>query len=116
MNVFKKICAAAMSAVLSLSLCGCVMTVDQMYVPPRRSESYKNLQSLMDEYRRELDYCAPITGENQQTVQMADLTGDGIVKVFFADTRKMRGARAAFDSRMVAELRRVLGDEKVVLK
>ena len=78
MNMFKKICAAAMSAVLSLSLCGCVMTVDQMYVPPRRSESYKNLQSLMDEYRRELDYCAPITGENQQTVQMADLTGDGV--------------------------------------
>ena len=81
MNVFKKICAAAMSAVLSLSLCACVMTVDQMYVPPRRSESYKNLQSLMDEYRRELDYCAPITGENQQTVQMADLTGDGIKEV-----------------------------------
>ena len=81
MNVFKKICAAAMSAVLSLSLCGCVMTVDQMYVPPRRSESYKNLQSLMDEYRRELDYCAPITGENQQTVQMADLTGDGVKEV-----------------------------------
>ena len=81
MNMFKKICAAAMSAVLSLSLCGCVMTVDQMYVPPRRSESYKNLQSLMDEYRRELDYCAPITGENQQTVQMADLTGDGVKEV-----------------------------------
>ena len=81
MNVFKKICAAAMSAVLSLSLCACVMTVDQMYVPPRRSESYKNLQSLMDEYRRELDYCAPITGENQQTVQMADLTGDGVKEV-----------------------------------
>ena len=81
MKGFHKLCCAAVSAVLSLSLCGCVMTVDQMYVPPRRSESYKNLQSLMDEYRRELDYCAPITGENQQTVQMADLTGDGIKEV-----------------------------------
>ena len=81
MNRFKKFCCAAVSAVLSLSLCGCVMTVDQMYVPPRRSESYKNLQSLMDEYRKELDYCAPITGENQQTVQMADLTGDGVNEV-----------------------------------
>ena len=81
MNRFKKFCCAAMSAVLSLSLCGCVMTVDQMYVPPRRSESYKNLQSLMDEYRKTLDYCAPITGENQQTVQMADLTGDGVKEV-----------------------------------
>ena len=81
MNRFKKFCCAAVSAVLSFSLCGCVMTVDQMYVPPRRSESYKNLQSLMDEYRKELDYCAPITGENQQSVQMADLTGDGVKEV-----------------------------------
>ena len=48
MKRFKKFCCAALSAVLSFSLCGCVMTVDQMYVPPRRSESYKNLQSLMD--------------------------------------------------------------------
>ena len=81
MNRFKKFCCAAVSAVLSLSLCGCVMTVDQMYVPPRRSESYKNLQSLMDEYRKDLDYCAPIAGENQQSVQMADLTGDGVKEV-----------------------------------
>ena len=42
--------------------------------------------------------------------------GDGIVKVFFADTRKMRGARADFDRRMVEELRRVLGDANVVIK
>ena len=42
--------------------------------------------------------------------------GEGVVKVFFADTRKMRGARAVFDSRMVAELRNVLGDKNVVLK
>ena len=42
--------------------------------------------------------------------------GDGVVKVFFADTRKMRGARAAFDSRMVEELKRVLGDRNVVIK
>ena len=42
--------------------------------------------------------------------------GEGIVKVFFADTRKMRGARAAFDSRMVEELKNVLGDKNVVLK
>ena len=42
--------------------------------------------------------------------------GEGIVKVFFADTRKMRGARAAFDSRMVDELKRVLGDTNVVVK
>lgn len=42
--------------------------------------------------------------------------GEGVVKVFFADTRKMRGARAAFDSRMVQELRLVLGEANVVIK
>ena len=42
--------------------------------------------------------------------------GDGVVKVFFADTRRMRGARAAFDSRMLDELRNVLGSANVVVK
>ena len=42
--------------------------------------------------------------------------GEGVVKVFFADTRKLRGARAAFDSRMVEELRNVLGEANVVVK
>ena len=42
--------------------------------------------------------------------------GEGVVKVFFADTRRMRGARAAFDSRMLTELRSVLGEANVVVK
>lgn len=73
----KRILAAALCAALLLTMSGCIMTVDQMYIPPRRSESYKNLQTLMDEYMDGLEYCAPMTGENQQSVQMADLTGDG---------------------------------------
>ena len=81
MFFWKRILAAAMCAALLISMSGCVMTVDQMYIPPRRSESYKNLQSLMDEYMDGLEYCAPITGENQQSVQMADLTGDGSKEV-----------------------------------
>ena len=81
MKIFKRILCAAVSAALSISLSGCVMTVDQMYVPPRRSESYKNLQTVMDEYMDGMSYCAPNTGENQQSVQMADLTGDGIKEV-----------------------------------
>ena len=35
--------------------------------------------------------------------------------VFFADTRKMRGAQAALDGRMLRELENVLGKENVVL-
>ena len=42
--------------------------------------------------------------------------GDGQVVLFFADTRTRRGTLAAFDSRMQAELKNVLGDSNVVLK
>ena len=42
--------------------------------------------------------------------------GNSVVKVFFADTRKMRGAQAELDNRMIGELKKVLGDENVVVK
>ena len=42
--------------------------------------------------------------------------GDSQIKVFFADTRKMRGAQAALDDRMLSELKNVLGEANVVLK
>ena len=42
--------------------------------------------------------------------------GTDVVKVFFADTRKMRGAQATLDSRMLSELKNVLGEANVVLK
>lgn len=59
-------------------LAGCSMpTVEQMYRLPKRSEDYNDLQSAIDNAMTGLEYCAPLTGENQQTVQMADLDGDG---------------------------------------
>lgn len=62
-------------------LSGCTLrTVDEMYRLPRRSETDDNLQSAIDEAMTDLNYAAPIAGENQQTVQMADLTGDGEVE------------------------------------
>ena len=62
----------------ALFLNGCAMqTVDQMYCLPRRSEDHKNLQAAIDDAMAGLQYSAPTSGENQQTVQMADLTGDG---------------------------------------
>jgi hypothetical protein len=42
--------------------------------------------------------------------------GDKQVILFFADTRTRRGTRAAFDKRMLTELKNVLGDANVVLK
>ena len=42
--------------------------------------------------------------------------GDQAVKVFFADTRKMRGTKASLDSRMLTELKNLLGEANVVVK
>ena len=62
----------------ALGLSGCSMlTVEQMYCLPKRSEEYSDLQSAIDKAMEGLEYCAPLSGENQQTVQMADLDGDG---------------------------------------
>ena len=74
----KRMCCLAVLATLALLLSGCMLkTVDQMYCLPRRSEEYHNLQTVMDKVMSGLEYCAPLQGENQQTVQMVDLTGDG---------------------------------------
>ena len=72
-----KICLALfLAAALLLTGCG-MQTVDMMYCLPRRSDVYEKLQTVMDGYMDGLQYCAPTSGENQQTVQMADLDGDG---------------------------------------
>lgn len=62
----------------ALLLTGCSMrTVDQMYCLPKRSDDHKNLQIAIENAMAGLDYCAPLSGENQQTVHSADLDGDG---------------------------------------
>ena len=62
----------------ALLLGGCsVTTVDQLYLLPKRSQDYNDLQSAIDNAMSDLSYSAPLAGENQQNVQMADLDGDG---------------------------------------
>lgn len=57
---------------------GCNMTtVDQMYCLPQRSEEYNNFQSVLGKAMYGMDYSAPLSGENRQTLQTADLNGDG---------------------------------------
>lgn len=64
--------------VVTILLTGCNMrTIDQMYCLPKRSEAYLNLQSAMDSTMNGLEYHAPISGDHQQPVQLADLDGDG---------------------------------------
>ena len=67
-----------LAAGLVLLLSGCSMqSVDEMYRLPKRSEEYTNLQSVITGVMSGLEYSAPIAGENRQTVQTADLDGDG---------------------------------------
>lgn len=72
---------SAVSVLLAAALLmtGCsMMTTEQMYCLPKRSEDYNNLQSAIDSAMSGLSYCAPLSGENQQPVQIADLDGDGV--------------------------------------
>lgn len=63
----------------ALLLCGCQMrTVDQMYAPPKRSDDFNSLQTVIQKSMTGLEYSAPVSGDNQQIVQTADLNGDGI--------------------------------------
>lgn len=72
-----RICILLLTVVLLLSGCG-MQTVDMMYCLPKRSDEYRMLQRVIDSTMSGLQYCAPTSGENQQTVQLADLDGDGI--------------------------------------
>ena len=75
----KKWIIFAVLTALVLGLSGCsLLTLDELYVPPRRSEDYDNLQSVIEEAMQDLTYCAPIAGDHQQAVQTADLDGDGV--------------------------------------
>ncbi len=80
-------------AVLLLS--GCAMrTVEDMYRLPKRSEDYRDLQLAIDKAMTGMEYSAPLAGENQQTVQMADLDGDGTDEyLLFAKTAQERPLR-----------------------
>lgn len=76
--MLRKIHLFAVILAAALLFSGCMATLDQMYCLPKRSEEVKNLQSVLDSSMAGLEYCAPLSGENQQTVQTADLNGDGV--------------------------------------
>ena len=76
MKKFIRLGALLLAAMLTLSGCG-LMTVEQMYALPKRSTQYHDLQIVIDNAMSGLEYAAPTSGEYQQTVQQADLNGDG---------------------------------------
>ena len=73
----KKVSVYLLLIALLTLLSGCVFSsVDEMYRLPKRSEEYRALQQVIDSAMVELNYSAPISGQQRQTVQMADLDGD----------------------------------------
>lgn len=74
----RKIRICLLLFVAALLLDGCALrTVDELYCLPKRSKAYDNLQAVIDEAMDDLEYSAPLYGENPQVVQTADLDGDG---------------------------------------
>ena len=63
----------------AMLLTGCAMrTVEEMYALPKRSDEFRELQAAIDTAMYGMTFSSPQSGENQQTVQMADLNGDGV--------------------------------------
>ena len=75
----KKLALLSLAALFCLLLSGCfVKTVDELYTLPRHSDEYDNLQKAIDSViTADLQYSAPISGQNQQAIQLVDLDGDG---------------------------------------
>ena len=74
----KKKIIGMMLMLTALLFTGCgVRSVQEMYALPRRSQEYSQLQAAIDNAMSGMTYSAPLSGDNQQTVQMADLDGDG---------------------------------------
>lgn len=76
--MLKRIWALGLILAVLMSLSGCALrTVEEMYSLPKRSQEYDELQSAIDIAMVGLDYAAPLSGTNRQTLQTADLDGDG---------------------------------------
>lgn len=100
----RKLWLLALTVALCALLSGCfVKTVDELYTLPRHSDAYDSLQrainAVMD--ASGCEYCAPVSGSNQQSVQLADLDGDGEDEaVVFAKTTGEKPLKAyVFDRR-----------------
>jgi hypothetical protein len=73
-------CLAVLMLMLCMSMTGCFFkAADELYCLPEQSEEYNDLQRAINQVMVQLDasYAAPVSGSNQQAVQLADLDGDG---------------------------------------
>lgn len=67
------------AGICALAMSGCVSNqAEELYALPRQSDAYYALQSAMDQVLgADAAYSGPLSGSNQQAVQLADLDGDG---------------------------------------
>ena len=87
----KQLGLALLSAALTLLLTGCfVKTVDELYTLPRHSDEYDRLELAIEKVltSQNASYAAPVSGVNQQSVQLADLDGDGMDEAIFESSRR----------------------------
>lgn len=79
LRILRKVLIPALLAALVCLFSGCIVqTVDELYALPRHSDAYNELQNAIDGVMEDgMQYAAPISGSNCQSVQLADLDGDG---------------------------------------
>lgn len=72
------ICLLGFVGLLAI-LSGCfVQSTEELYALPRQSDAYYELQNAIDAaLPADAAFSGPLTGSNQQAVQLADLDGDG---------------------------------------
>ena len=77
-RIQKRFCLVLFVVAL-FSLSGClVQSADDLYALPRQSDAYYDLQNAIDSVKSaDAAYAGPLSGPNQQAVQLADLDGDG---------------------------------------
>jgi hypothetical protein len=75
----RKLFVLAAGLALLCCLSGCLFqSVDELYSLPRLPEDYYDLQDCLDEVLTGgAEYAAPVSGSQQQAVQLVDLDGDG---------------------------------------
>lgn len=94
---------AVLTAVMVLTLTGCfIKTVDELYTLPRHSDEYNRLEQAIEQVLSDQNavYAAPVSGINQQSVQLADLDGDGMDEaIAFLKTKGDKPLKACIFSR-----------------
>lgn len=87
---------------ISFVLSGCfIKSADELYALPEQSDAYHDLQTSINSILVDsAQYSSPVSGSNQQPVQMSDLDGDGLDEaIIFVNTGGTRPLKTYIMSR-----------------